>query len=75
MEPTLNGFVFFVLGLATREAMMRSCFSASALATILNTSYDVPALANYLPLRPKERGGALAVLHAAAPKQHCIGKL
>jgi hypothetical protein len=63
-----------VLGLATREAMMRSCFSASAFETILKPSYDVPALANYLPLRPEERAGAMAVLQAAAPKHHCIGK-
>jgi hypothetical protein len=63
-----------VRGLATREAMMRSCFSTSALAVILNPAYDVPALANYLPLRPNEYAKSLAVLHAAEPKHHCLGK-
>ena len=63
-----------VRGLATREVMMKSCFSASAVAVILNPAYSVPALTNYLPLRPDEYAKALAVLHAAEPKHHCIGK-
>jgi len=63
-----------VRGLATREAMMKSCFSASAVAVILNPAYGVPALSNYLPLRPNEYAKALAVLHAAEPKHHCTDK-
>jgi len=64
-----------VRGLSTREAMMRSCFSASALAVILNASYGVPGSASYLPLRPNEHAKALSVFRAAEPKHHCIGKL
>jgi hypothetical protein len=63
-----------VRGLATREVMMNSCFSASAVAVILNPDYGVPELTNYLPLRPDEYTKALAVLHASEPKHHCIGK-
>ena len=63
-----------VRGVSTREAMMRSCFSASALAVILNASYDVAGSASYLPLRPNEYDKALSVLRAAEPKHHCIGK-
>jgi len=64
-----------VRGLSTREAMMRSCFSASALAVILNASYGVPGSASYLPLRPNEYDKALSVFRAAEPRHHCIGKL
>ena len=61
-----------VRGLATREAMMRSCLSASALAIILDPANHIPALTNYLPLRPNEYGQALGVLRTATPNDHCI---
>ena len=61
-------------GLATREAMMRSCFSTSALAIILNASNRVPMHANYLPLRPNEKDKALGILRTTIPKDHCLGQ-
>jgi len=61
-------------GLATREAMMRSCFSTSALAIILNASNRGPILTNYLPLRPGEKDKALEILRTITHKDHCIGK-